>query len=514
MNPEKIKLLHSRYNPQGEADRYINSLSLSERIRFFILIEPGLGYMIPPLKKKIPDAKIIALHAGDFSLPYSGAVPDSEWNPGMEISVQDFLEREIPDSEAGEMRLLEWRPALSVYGKAYLSLVEETAAFIKRSDANLRTIKGFGRSWFRNFFKNLEYIRLVICPVPLSIPLLVTGSGPGLEDTIPFIKEESGRGEFFVLASSSSTAALEAGNLYPDMIISTDGGGWARLHLYECVRQGSRRPEGAGPGKSLRKKSPYPLAAALTAALPSQCESLPILPISDGSLWQALILKEYRIPFLVLPQRGTVSASALDLAFTLTKNKIFIAGIDLENRDIRSHARPYSLDRLLEEKGGRLNPVYSQVFRRSSMLKEGGSYGIYASWFEKQILSYPKRLYPLGKNNPVFGSPPNTGLCVNYRKTSPSSVNFKTMTLSNKGNPSRGAYYVLEKALKNPAYKAILINELSALLFPGREVLSSEELLDTARSLAFRNRGEPGTPAGTGNTQDKRYGARPDRESF
>ena len=484
MNPEKIKLLHSRYNPQGEAERYISSLSLNESIRFLILIEPGLGYMVAPLRKKLPSAKIIALHAeanpeGEAGINGPEA-PDSEWHPGMGIPVQDFLEREIPDVEAAELRILEWRPALSVYGGAYRALVEGAVEFIKRTDANTRTLKNFGGSWFRNFFKNLGIIRKILCPLPLSQPLLVTGAGPGLEDTIHLIKNSppgtGGRGIFFILAASSSAAALEAADLKADLVISTDGGNWARLHLYECYRKGEPN-----------------LAVSLTAALPSQCESSPVLPICDGSLWQTLILRELKIPFIVLPQRGTVSASALDLAFALTKGDIFIAGMDLSNRDIRSHVRPYSLDFLLEEKAGRLNPVYSQSYRRSSMLKAGGSYGIYASWFEKQLPSYPRRLHSLGKNNPLFNSLENTGLPFD-KTTVPDPVQFETLTLKYEENPSIKALAVLEKALTDPRCPAKLPEELGALLFPGRERPSAKELIDTLHSLAGRYRAKP--PAG------------------
>ena len=470
MNPEKINLVHSRYNPQGEADRYVNSLSFDERIRFFILIEPGLGYMIAPLKKKFPGVKIIALHAAESgSVKFGHERPIPEWNPGMGISVQDFLENEIPDSPAAELRILEWRPAMSVYGSSYLALVEETAAFIKRSDANARTLKGFGRSWFRNFFKNIGLLQNVLLPVPFSMPLLVTGAGPSLENSLPLIKE---REKFFILASSSSAAALHTGGFSPDMVISTDGGHWAVFHLNECLR---------------RWRPAFKLAASLTAALPSQSGSLPILPISDGSLWQILVLKELGIPFVTLPQRGTVSASALDLAFALTKGEVYIAGIDLANRDISTHARPYALDFLQEEKVTRTNPFYTQSFRRSSQLKAGGSYTIYASWFEKQIKKYPGQLRSLGENNPLFNGrefphPANTS------ESSAVSPEFRIITLHHREDPSSAAIKILEKALRESAYSQKLREELATLLFPGENTPSDEDLTSALRRHGKGNR--------------------------
>ena len=194
-------LLHSRYNPQGEAERYINSLSLNENIRFLILIEPGLGYIIAPLKKRIPLAKVIVLHAAE-SYPPQDPV-DAVWHPGTGMAVQDFLEREIPDTEAEKIRIVEWRPALSIYGNVYLSIVEEAAEFIKRSDANARTTKAFGRSWFKNYFKNLCLLKKLHYPAPLSMPVLVCAAGPGLEEAIPLILKEHLAGKIFILAVSS-----------------------------------------------------------------------------------------------------------------------------------------------------------------------------------------------------------------------------------------------------------------------------------------------------------------------
>jgi hypothetical protein len=81
--------LHSRYNPRMEAEKYINALTFQENIHFFILIEPGMGYMVPVLRKNNPQARIIVLHASDFFINQEtsgdqtlGA--DAEGDPGMD----------------------------------------------------------------------------------------------------------------------------------------------------------------------------------------------------------------------------------------------------------------------------------------------------------------------------------------------------------------------------------------------------------------------------------------------
>jgi len=59
-NPDS---LHSKYNPQLEARRYIDALKTDNDINCFILVEPGMGYMVQVLREKRPDGKIIVLHA-------------------------------------------------------------------------------------------------------------------------------------------------------------------------------------------------------------------------------------------------------------------------------------------------------------------------------------------------------------------------------------------------------------------------------------------------------------------
>ncbi|MDR3115538.1 MAG: DUF115 domain-containing protein [Treponema sp.] len=441
--------LHSRYNPQGEAEKYLNSLDVPGGIRFFILIEPGEEYLVPLLYQKFPEARIIALHVQAPKTPtVAGETPVIRWSPEKGMPLQAFLEQEIPDTLAAAIRIIEWRPALAVYGEQYRRLLQETVDFLKRIDANMRTTRAFGRRWFRNFFKNLMLIqKVLVLDRAASVPVIITAAGPSLEEAVPRIKALRHQSPHWILAVSSSVRALRCRGILPDLVITTDGGGWACFHLYECLR-------------SLDTQASPVLAASLSAALPSQCGGLTLLPISDGSLWQTLILQGLGIPFISLAQRGTVSASALDLARVLTRGRIYLAGMDLAHKDIRTHVRPYGFDRLWEQGASRLTPVYTQTFTRSRAILAGGSHAIYAAWFRQHLQTYPERLYSLGTNNPVFntlkpGTPPHQAGRFPLARI---------REIPRQDNPVKQAGALLVKALASPPVGTKLSGELGSLL--------------------------------------------------
>ncbi|MDR1105791.1 MAG: DUF115 domain-containing protein, partial [Treponema sp.] len=357
--------LHSRFNPRLEAERYLDALSIRDEIKYFILIEPGRGYLASLLAGRRPGAKIISLHVEEPE-EEEPAAPErtASWSP-LRGPLSAFLEREIPDTPSSRIMIVEWRPARTVYGRDYLSLVAETAEFIRRADAGARTLRAFGGRWMRNFFRNLSFpFTFLKAPSPPA-PFLVACSGPGLEGALSRIQKMKEDG-CFILAASSSVMALRAGGIIPDMVISTDGGNWALLHLYECLRPGAENQAA--------------FAAGLFAALPSQCSGFPLLAIDDGSFWQRIVLSGLGIPSVSLAQRGTVAASALDLAFHLCADAdadggaggVFIAGADLLVRGIRTHSRPYGFDRLVSEDSSRLGPAYSRSFERALAAREGG----------------------------------------------------------------------------------------------------------------------------------------------
>jgi len=466
---EVLARLHSAYNPQQEARRYIDALKIDPECNCFILIEPGMGYMIPVLREIRPDGKIIVLHA-DSRLRELGGVTfgDATWYPDSAPGVQEFLEAEVPP--AAKVRIVEWRPGLNVYGDKVLALVRESAEFIKRLEAGRRTDAFFGKRWARNFFRNLALLQNTLLYRKMNIPVVITGSGPSLEAVLPRIF--AAREGIFVLAASSSLPALAAGGIAPDMVISTDGGGWALQHLYALFRPPSRKP--------------CILALSLCAAVPSQGATLPLLPVNDGSLWQSMALHAAGVPSVLIPQRGTVTASALELALELSKEKIFLAGMDLSVCGIRSHARPYGFDHLFFGSASRLRPVYTQYFIRSLGIKEGGSHDVYAAWFKSRLGSFPGRVFSLGSNHEVFnGIARENPLGGNRKRGGRARDYFQAAKPETKGR-ARLAADALCAALGDPQYAPALVSELSPLLFPSQTGVPAQEISGALRDIAKR----------------------------
>jgi hypothetical protein len=490
--------LHSRYNPRAEAERYLDALTIGGGVAYFILIEPGLGYLVPALQSRYADSKIIVLHADSrFRAGTADQGGVSAWFPDSGEPVRRFLEREIPDVAASSVKIIEWRPSLRFYGEACLSLLAQTVEFIKRADAGFRTAAAFGGKWVANVFRNLRLIRHALRFQPMTVPVIITGSGPGLEQALPRIFAM--RDHAFILAASSSVLALRENGIAPDMVISTDGGSWALSHLYPCFR--APLPNGKGPlpnGEKISRngKGPAParawsLAAALSAAIPSQCAAVPFLALNDGSLWQSLILHELAIPSVIIPQAGTVAASALELALALSSGTVYLAGLDLSVRDIRTHVRPYGFDHLFFGAASRLRPVYSQCFARSGDTRRGGSHAVYAAWFKNQLAAWPRRIFSLGNNHAVFAD--GVHRAANDRRRLPAGAEntescFSLVPIGGQpeANCARGAQTLL-RALDDPRYAKTIRDELAPLVFPGKKDVSGGELGEALRAMTERH---------------------------
>jgi hypothetical protein len=213
---------------------------------------------------------------------------------------------------------------------------------------------------------------------------------------------------------------------------------------------------------------------------------MPLLILNDGSLWQNIVLKELGLPSVMIPQRGTVTASALELALVLSTGSIFLAGMDLAVQDIRTHARPYGFDHLFFNAASRFLPVYSQNFIRCGYMQQGGSHDIYAAWFKNQLIRWPKRIFSLGANHAVFENGASPPRHIPRRKNNDDY--FKILPAGVESAPrlcEKGAN-VLLRGLEDPLLAGDLNAGLAPLLFPSEVQVTHEKLKEAITEIAGR----------------------------
>jgi hypothetical protein len=447
--------------------RYVDSLNLKDNIKVFILIEPGYGFMLPVLRERHKTSKIIVLHIGDF--PQENGFPALNSTDSKEV--QKFLELQTQETGVDHIRIIEWRPSLNYYREAYVKLFSQVVEFLKRKGAEERTVAAFGRRWVKNFFNNLAKIDKTLLYKQTDIPVIITGSGPSLEKALPVIKKK--QADFLIIAASSSITALYHNGITPDLTIATDGGSWALWHLYSAIRY----------------RNADALAINLCAALPSQFRGSPALLINDGSFWQSIILHELGLASAVIPQKGTVTATAVELAMLLSSGNIYLAGMDFSVNDIRTHVKPYSFDNLLFGKANRFLPVYSESFIRSAMIRKGASMDVYASWFKNELALWPKRIFFIGDSN-IFKDGSNF-LAAEKSQENPKKNNslFKTICADNSNQFYKKGISALLGALNNNEYTQNIKQELASLLFAGKaeETITIQEIEKAIKEIAFLN---------------------------
>jgi len=389
----KNVFLHSPYSPEKEARRFLETQPLSNG-KTVILCGESLGYLCSLIRRSFPGSRILTvLYDPAFLAGFSGET-DSVWNPGSPETLRAFLSREISLLESADLTVVTWPASDRLFPEISRELLGEINQFLLETSGSLSVFRQFGKKWFRNFLANLLSLETVFpLALPGDRPLVIASSGPSLEEALPFIRKV--RDRVFLLSLPSSLEALVYAGLPPDLVLQTDPGYYAGLHLAPL------------------QHSPVPVAMPPTASREiwrSRCETA--LFLQDSFFEKGLsLLSGGMFPFL--PSTGTVAATALRIAGLLPGNlPVFIAGLDLANRDLSTHVRPHSFDPLVETASERTSPWISRLYERSfgnsfPLPQEGKGASssrrerqtlplkTYAGWLSRYASSLDRSLYRL-----------------------------------------------------------------------------------------------------------------------
>ena len=349
--------LHSSYDPIREAERFVRSRLGRAKPSHVILLGACLDYLSTAVRELLPNARIISVQ---YSSAFEGKTvgkPDASWFPDSGIGLDSFLDICLDEDAISGVKVLEWEPACRTFPEEALAARMAVRASLDRLTSSTATVKASGKLWIANACASFLLAESLVLPRLTRKPVLIAAAGPSLPDSLAAIAASGiHRRDFVLVAVSSALAACRAVFFEPDLIVSTDGGFWSRLHLSPLVSCDSARDRAV-------------LAAPLTA-LPSACvySQTKLFPLDQGSFVEEELLPALFTkggPALKIPPHGTVSGSALQLAARLSSGNLVVAGLDLASCGEAEHARPHGFDAFLRGDVSRIASLETKLYARS-----------------------------------------------------------------------------------------------------------------------------------------------------
>lgn len=356
-------LLHSRYDPVREASVFCDNLSYDFAPMFVVMAEPALSYSAQFLRQKFPNAKLCCIrYSHDFD--NYNALWDYVLFCDNEESLCENLFNLLGEDGIALSLFLSWQPCQKAFMTQALITKNAIKDSIKKATAVMATRKQFSPLWLKNAFAFCSYLThpiIVKNDIALSKStqdIIITASGPSLENVLPFIKSVANN--VFVIALSSSVKVLLNYGINPNLVMSTDGGFWARKHIANL---------------------PTSFSLALTAEAATSysiLEQNPILPLTYNDSLEAKLQAVCGFAPVQVKRNGTVSGTALSLAQKLTSGCIYFCGLDMCATNGLSHARGNFLESERETKETRLWTHETRLFAQGL---ESYALDLYAAWF-------------------------------------------------------------------------------------------------------------------------------------
>ncbi|MBO4728235.1 MAG: motility associated factor glycosyltransferase family protein [Spirochaetaceae bacterium] len=362
--------LHSSYNPEKEAERFVAALDVPFEPSWIIITEPALSYPAQFLRQKFPNTKICAIRFCKDFIDY-----DKNWDKVFYFessNLKDELFNFFGEEATGSLFFASWKPSENAFPDIYIEAWQNIKSYITLSRDVLGTRIYFNKRWNKNSLKFALYVKNVldfkICKI--DKPVVIVASGPSLERIIPYLK--ANRGSFFLLAVSSAVRPLIEQQLIPDAVISTDGGWYAQEHL-----------------KQLNFFKDIPLFISTESYLPAKMlQSNTIVPLSYKDSIEALLLEKAGIDAVKAERNGTVSGTAAELALQLS-DEVFFCGLDLCSSNGFQHTQPNELELDKVPFDNRLSPLET---RTALSTFASDSLSIYRNWFSTRPESFTSRV--------------------------------------------------------------------------------------------------------------------------
>lgn len=387
--------LHSFYNPGREAEGAVSKWLSEKKLSNAVFFGAGLGYHLVKLASLSPQTSIIYIEENTSYFLEMMYYTDLE--PVFKLPNIIFAVNAPLDSAYALIKNLDNENTFLFANQIFTSHAENYFSELKKAynknqnriQINKNTKKKFGKLWFNNGIRNLDYNRKLPgvsafkdCAKNKNLPFIVIGAGPSLEKALPYLAEIQNRG--VTVCADTALKALLSVNIQPDFVVLTDPQYWAYKHI-----AGLKAPESI----LITESSVYPPVFRfkckkiyLTSSLFPWGQFFEEKFGSKGDLGSGGSVSSVCFNFAAFCGATEIFTCGQDLSFT--KNQTHIKGSTFEQELFRTNTKKQTPETRTQSVIYSADTSISLSFDGKPVLTDSRM-KMFAWWFEKRLLELP-----------------------------------------------------------------------------------------------------------------------------
>lgn len=342
-------LLHSKYDPIKEAKNFVKENFDEEKTN--ILFGMGLGYIYKEIKEMYGVEIIVIDPLYSKIKEYILLEPEYIIDEINKLEINRIVNEKL-EFYSRRINIM----CAPSYQQLFMREYKETLNILKNiQHSNIlteNTIRFFSEQWQENYVQNLSLLNKFDSFNKLAnkftCPIVIASGGPSLTKQLPILKKY--RENCILIASGSTINSLLKENIFPDYIVSVDGGDANYNHF-----------------KSLNIKNSN-LIFSFSSHYKIQEEfdgNMYSFLLNDDNSFQKYLYDAFGIFFPTLVGGTSVANFALTCAIHMTSGPIAIIGQDLAYTNNQSHA----------DGNKNYEKINNDLLRKKEAFKERGYYG-------------------------------------------------------------------------------------------------------------------------------------------
>ena len=384
--------IHSKYNPEKEAKRYVSKIDIDRKDAISIL-GCGLGYHVLEIYKKVKekDVKLFIFESNYLIfykllkfIDFRPLFKDNNCffiveNDESKIDIFKDIGLEFEDTFFKELTVFEWKPLVSTFSEYYTNIKEQLFEFKKHLYTNQNTLTHFAKEWNENLLKNIKSILFdpgfnFISNIYKDVPIVVVAAGPSLDKNIDLLAEIKNKA--VIITVSNALKSLLNKNIIPDFVVVSDSSKSVEDHFPDFKNDMLKKIVLAyDPVISPKILNNWP--GMKIVASPHKADKI-LNWVEKFSNYKG------RVFF-----GGSVAHAAFSLAYYLGGNPIILVGQDLALSDGYTHAKGSNARKTAEDnmvnrkKAGYNNSFFEIDNIYGDKVLTRGDYYNYLKWFNR-----------------------------------------------------------------------------------------------------------------------------------